>query len=65
LIQIGLLVLEKTILENFQCIFILLLLSPLGDMVAPLHMNNFESPSPKDDLCKLWLQLAQWFWGRS
>jgi hypothetical protein len=25
-------------------------------------MNNSESPLPKDDLCQLWLQLAQQFW---
>jgi hypothetical protein len=25
-------------------------------------MNNSESPSPKDDLCQLWLQLAWRFW---
>jgi hypothetical protein len=31
----------------------------------PLHFNNLESPSPKDDLCQFWLKLAQWFWRRS
>ena len=25
------------------------------------HMNKLESPSSKDDLCKVWLTLAQWF----
>ena len=29
-----------------------------------LHLNKFESPSPKDALCQVWLKLAQWFWGR-
>jgi hypothetical protein len=33
--------------------------------VSPLHLNNLESPSPKDDLCHVWLKLAQWFWRRS
>ena len=26
-----------------------------------LHLNKLESPSPKDDLCQVWLKLAQWF----
>jgi hypothetical protein len=30
----------------------------------PLHLNKLESPPPKDDLCKVWLQLAPWFWKR-
>ena len=29
-----------------------------------LHLNKFESPSPKDALCQVWLKLAQWFWRR-
>ena len=28
------------------------------------RINKLESPSPKDDLCQVWLELAQWFWGR-
>jgi hypothetical protein len=31
----------------------------------PLHLNNLESPSPKDDLYQVWLKFAQWFWRRS
>jgi hypothetical protein len=31
----------------------------------PLHLNNLEFPSPKDDLCQVLLKLAQWFWKRS
>jgi hypothetical protein len=27
-------------------------------------MNKSEYPSPKDDLGKVWLKLAQWFWRR-
>jgi hypothetical protein len=30
----------------------------------PLHLNKLENPSPKDDLCQVWLKLAQWFWRR-
>jgi hypothetical protein len=61
LIEIGLLVLEKIFLKNFQCIFTLLLLFPLGQW----HCRSFVQifiPSPKDDLYKVWLKLAQWFW---
>ena len=29
-----------------------------------VHLNKFESPSPKDALCQFWLKLAQWFWGK-
>ena len=29
-----------------------------------LHLNKFESPLPKDDLCQVWLKMAQWFWRR-
>jgi hypothetical protein len=35
LIEFGLLVLEKKILKNFQCISIVLLLSPLGEGQSP------------------------------
>jgi hypothetical protein len=27
----------------------------------PLSLNKLESPSPNDDLCEVWLKLAQWF----
>jgi hypothetical protein len=30
----------------------------------PFHLNNLESLPPKDDLCQVWLKLAQWFWRR-
>ena len=29
-----------------------------------IPLNKFESPSPKDNLCQVWLKLAQWFWRR-
>jgi hypothetical protein len=64
LIEFGLLVLENKIFKNFQCIFTLLLLSPLGEG-DPLHLNTLETPLPKDDLCQIWLKLAHWFWRRS
>ena len=28
------------------------------------HLNKLETPSPKDDLCQVWLKMAQWFWRR-
>jgi hypothetical protein len=34
------------------------------EMGNPLHLNKLESPSPRDDLCQVWLKLAQWFWRR-
>ena len=37
---------------------------PKGKDVA-LHLNELESPSPKDALCHIWLKLAQWFWRKS
>jgi hypothetical protein len=43
LIEIGLLVLEKKIFKSFQCIFALLLLSPLGQKRSP-SFENLESP---------------------
>jgi hypothetical protein len=30
----------------------------------PLPLNKLESPPSKDDLCQVWLKLAQWFWRR-
>ena len=34
------------------------------EMGGALHLNKLESPPPKDDLCQVWLKLAQWFWKR-
>jgi hypothetical protein len=33
-------------------------------MGYPLGLNKLESPLPKNDLCQVWLKLAQWFWRR-
>jgi hypothetical protein len=30
----------------------------------PLLLNKLQSPSPKDDLCQVWLKLVKWFWRR-
>jgi hypothetical protein len=45
---------------KFQCIFTLSLLFTHGE-----GLNKLESPLSKDDLCQVWLKLAQWFWRRS
>jgi hypothetical protein len=39
------------------------IISPWREAI-PLFLNKLESPSPKDDLCQVWLKLAQWFWRR-
>jgi hypothetical protein len=55
LIEFGHLVLEKNILIKFQCIFTLLLLSPLGEGLYP-SFEQFRIPPPsKDDLCQVCL----------
>ena len=36
----------------------------LHEKLWVLHLKKFESPSPKDALCQVWLKLAQWFWLR-
>jgi hypothetical protein len=60
LIEFGQLVLEKNLrfFSNFQCIFTLSLLSPLGEGQSS-SFEETESPPPKDDLCPVWLKLAQ------
>jgi hypothetical protein len=30
----------------------------------PLCLYKLKSPTPKDDLCQVWLKLAKWFWRR-
>jgi hypothetical protein len=49
--------------KNFQCIFALLLLSPLENGY-PLRLKKLESHPPKADLFQVWLKLAQKFWRR-
>jgi hypothetical protein len=46
LIEIGLLVLEKKIFKNVQCIFTVLLLSPLGEWQS-FSFEKFKIPSPQ------------------
>jgi hypothetical protein len=30
----------------------------------PLPLKTLESSPSKDDLCQVWLKLAQWFWSK-
>jgi hypothetical protein len=62
LIDFGLLVLEK-IFKIFSACSLFCYYLPL-EKGYPLLLNKPESPSPKDDLCQVWLKLAQWFWRR-
>ena len=61
LIEIGMLVLEKKIFLNFQYFLLFCDYLPL-EKSNPLRFNNLECPPPKDDLCQVWLKLAQRFW---
>jgi hypothetical protein len=55
LIEIGLLVSEKKILKFFS-VFLLFRNYLRLEKGNPLHLNNLESPSPKNDLCQIWLK---------
>jgi hypothetical protein len=43
--------------KNFQCMFI--------REGRSRSLNKLGTPSPKDNLCQVWLKLALWFWRRS
>jgi hypothetical protein len=63
LIEFGLLVLKK-IFEIFSVFLLFRYYLPL-EKGYPLLLNKLDSPLPKDDLCQVWLKLAQRFWRRS
>jgi hypothetical protein len=65
LIEIGLLVQEKIFKKKIFSVFLLFCDYLPLEKGNPLQLNNLESPPPKDDLCKVWLRLTQWFWRRS
>jgi hypothetical protein len=52
---------EEDFLKKFSVFLLFHYYLPLDN---PLHLNKLESPPPKDDLCQVWLKLAQWFWRR-
>jgi hypothetical protein len=62
LIDFGLLVLEK-ILKMFSAFSLFCYYLPL-ERGYPLLLNKLECSSSKNDLCQVWLKLAQWFWRR-
>jgi hypothetical protein len=64
LTELGKLVLEKDFLKIFFSAFLLFHKNLPLEKGYPLHMTKLESPSPKNDLCQVWLKLAQWFWRR-
>jgi hypothetical protein len=53
----------RRFLKNFSAFLLFRYYLPL-EKGYPLYLNKLESPSPKDDLCQVWLKLAQWFWRR-
>ena len=46
---------------NFSNIFLLFYNYLTLKKGGVLHLKKFESPSPKNVLCKVWLKLAKWF----
>ena len=44
---------------NFVHLFLLFRNYLTLEMGVALHLNNFESPQPKDALCQVWLKMAQ------
>jgi hypothetical protein len=62
LIEFGPLVLEK-ILKKYNTFSLFHYYLPL-EKDYPLSLNKFISPLPKDDLCQVWLKLAQCLWRR-
>ena len=59
LVEIGPVVLER-IFFNVYSLFHSYLPLKKGET---LRLCKFKSTLPKDDLCQVWLKLAQWFWG--
>ena len=49
------------LLLNFVNVFLLFRNYLPMEMGVVLYLNKLESPSPKDALCQVWLELAQWF----
>jgi hypothetical protein len=47
--------------KNFQYCYSFAIISPWKG-VTPFIWTNLNPLPPKDDLCKVWFKLAQWFW---
>jgi hypothetical protein len=63
MIEFRLLVQEKKIFKIFSAFLLFRSYLPLEKSYR-LHLNKLEFPLSKDDLCQVWLKLAQWFWRR-
>ena len=61
LVDIGHVILERKIFFNFVNEFSLFRDYLPLEKGGALHLNKFESPSPKNALCQVWLKLAKWF----
>jgi hypothetical protein len=62
MIEFGVLVLEKNLKKKKFSIFLLFrYYLPLKKGYS-LSLHKLEFPLPKDNLCQVWLKLAQWFW---
>jgi hypothetical protein len=63
----GLLILAcwfwRRFLKTF-CVFLLFLYYLPLERGYPLLLSKIKFPLPKDNLCQVWLKLAQWFWKR-
>ena len=55
---------RKDFFRNNQFIFDISVLFHLKIKGWALRVNKLEFPSPKDNFCQVWLELAQWFWRR-
>ena len=57
----SLILIFKTVMENrfFNFVNVFSLFAFEKDVT--LHWNKFEFPSPKNALCQVWLNVAQWF----
>ena len=64
LVEIGQLVLEKKTFFNFINVYLLFRNYVPLEKGGALHLNKFDSSSPKDALCQVLLNLALWFWRR-
>jgi hypothetical protein len=48
---------RRRFFKNFSVFLLFRYYLPL-ERDNPLHLNKLESPTPKDDLCQVWLKLA-------
>jgi hypothetical protein len=60
LIDFGQLVLEKKIFKKFSVFLLFSYYLPF-ERGYPFHLKTLESSPSKDDLCQVWLTLAQRF----